>query len=109
MVRAVPQACLHLLSKLAVGEDDLLSVYPNAGKPEFYEGRFNYAASAEYFAATLPQWVEQGARLIGGDYGTRPEHIAAMAPILRELKPVRVKKLSTAATRARAWRLRACD
>ena len=89
-----PQACLHLLSKLAVAEDDLLSVFPNAGKPEFYEGRFNYAASAEYFAATLPQWVAEGARLIGGDYGTRPEHIAAMAAAVRDLKPVRVKKLS---------------
>ena len=74
-----PQACLNLLSKLAVNEGDLLSVFPNAGKPEFYEGRFNYAASAEYFAATLPHWVAEGARLIGGDYGTRPEHIAAMA------------------------------
>jgi homocysteine S-methyltransferase len=96
-----PQACLHLLAKLAMGEDDLLSVYPNAGKPEFYEGRFNYAASAEYFAATLPQLVAEGAGLIGGDYGTRPEHIAAMAPIARALKPVRVKKPSAAVPRLR--------
>jgi methionine synthase I (cobalamin-dependent)/5,10-methylenetetrahydrofolate reductase len=87
-----PQACLNLLSKLAVNEGDLLSVFPNAGKPEFYEGRFNYAASADYFADTLPQWVAEGARLIGGDYGTRPEHIAAMARVVRDLKPVRVKK-----------------
>jgi methionine synthase I (cobalamin-dependent)/5,10-methylenetetrahydrofolate reductase len=87
-----PQACIHLLSQLAIGEDDLISVYPNAGKPEFYEGRFNYAASAAYFADTLPQWVAEGARLIGGDYGTRPEHIAAMAAVLRGLKPVRAKK-----------------
>jgi methionine synthase I (cobalamin-dependent)/5,10-methylenetetrahydrofolate reductase len=87
-----PQACVHLLSQLAVREGDRLSVYPNAGKPEFYEGRFNYAASAAYFAATLPRWVEEGARLIGGDYGTRPEHIAAMAAVARDLKPVRVKK-----------------
>lgn len=96
-----PQACIHLLSKLTVEENDLLSVYPNAGKPEFYEGRFNYAASAEYFAATLPRWVEEGARLIGGDYGTRPEHIAAMAAVARELKPVRAKKASTATTKPR--------
>ena len=89
-----PQACLHLLSKLEVGEGDLLSVFPNAGKPEFYEGRFNYAASADYFADTLPQWVAEGARLIGGDYGTRPAHIAAMAAAVRELRPVRVKKLA---------------
>jgi methionine synthase I (cobalamin-dependent)/5,10-methylenetetrahydrofolate reductase len=87
-----PQACVHLLSRLAVAEGDLLSVFPNAGKPEFYEGRFNYAASPEYFAETLPHWVEEGARLIGGDYGTRPEHIAAMAAVARTLQPVRVKK-----------------
>ena len=96
-----PQACVHLLSKLTVEEDDLISVFPNAGKPEFYEGRFNYAASAEYFAATLPRLVEEGARLIGGDYGTRPEHIAAMAAVVRELKPVRVKKISTVVSRPR--------
>ncbi|MCE0499060.1 MAG: bifunctional homocysteine S-methyltransferase/methylenetetrahydrofolate reductase [Methylacidiphilales bacterium] len=89
-----PQACLHLLSKLSVQEGDLISVFPSAGKPEFYEGRFNYAAGAEYFAAMVPQWVEEGARLVGGDYGTRPEHIAAMASVVRELKPVRVKKSS---------------
>jgi homocysteine S-methyltransferase len=92
-----PQACIHLLSQVAVNEGDLLAVYPNAGKPEFYEGRFNYAASPEYFAATLPRWVEEGARLIGCDYGTRPEHVAAMAAAVRDLKPVRVKKISTAA------------
>jgi homocysteine S-methyltransferase len=94
-----PQACVHLLSKIAVGEDDLLGVFPNAGKPEFYEGRFNYAASPAYFADMLPRLVEQGARLIGGDYGTRPEHIAAMAAIVRELKPVKVKKVSQTSSR----------
>jgi len=87
-----PQACVHLLSQLSIAEGELVSVFPNAGKPEFYEGRFNYAASPEYFAETLPRLVEEGARLIGGDYGTRPEHIAAMAAVVGGLKPVRVKK-----------------
>jgi methionine synthase I (cobalamin-dependent)/5,10-methylenetetrahydrofolate reductase len=96
-----PQACVHLLSKLAVQEGELLAVYPSAGKPEFYEGRFNYAASPAYFADTLPRWVEEGARLIGGDYGTRPEHIAAMVTVARELKPVRVKKISPVVKRPR--------
>ena len=45
----------------------------------------------------LPRWVAEGARLIGGDYGTRPEHIAAMAAVPRALQPVRVKKLGAAA------------
>jgi len=98
---AGPQACVHLLSKLAIGNGDLISVYPSAGKPEFYEGRFNYAASPQYFADTLPRWVEEGARLIGGDYGTRPEHIAAMAAVARGLKPVRLKKIVVEPTRTR--------
>jgi methionine synthase I (cobalamin-dependent)/5,10-methylenetetrahydrofolate reductase len=97
---AGPQACVHLLSRLAVEEGEFLSVYPSAGKPEFYEGRYNYAASPEYFADTLPRWVEEGARLIGGDYGTRPEHIAAMAEAARELRPVRVKKAALPVRRA---------
>jgi methionine synthase I (cobalamin-dependent)/5,10-methylenetetrahydrofolate reductase len=98
---AGPQAAVHLLSKLAVNEGDLISVYASAGKPEFYEGRFNYAASPEYFADTLPRWVDEGARLIGGDYGTRPEHIAAMAAVARELKPIRAKKISVTTKRMR--------
>jgi homocysteine S-methyltransferase len=98
---AGPQACVHLLSKIAVSDGELLSVYPSAGKPEFYEGRFNYAASPEYFADTLPRWVDEGARLIGGDYGTRPAHIAAMAAAARELQPVRAKKATVKATRPR--------
>ncbi len=98
---AGPQACVHLLSKLAVNEGDLISVYASAGKPEFYEGRFSYAASPEYFADTLPRWVEEGARLIGGDYGTRPEHIVAMAKVARELKPIRAKKITMPESRNR--------
>jgi homocysteine S-methyltransferase len=83
------QACLNLLSQLELGVDDIPSVYPNAGKPEFYEGRFNYAASPEYFAANLSAFVAEGARLIGGDYGTEPRHIAALAEAARalDLKP----------------------
>ena len=79
------QACHHLLAQLELGIDDIPAVYPNAGKPEFYEGRFSYAASPEYFAGNLPAFVAQGARLIGGDYGTEPRHVAAMAKAAQEL------------------------
>ncbi len=73
------QASLHLLSGIEVGIDDMIAVYPNAGKPAFYEGRFDYDASPEYFAENLPRFVAEGARIIGGDYGTTPAHVAAMA------------------------------
>ncbi len=81
------QASLSLLSRLDLTVDDIPAVYPNAGKPEFYEGRFNYAASPEYFAANLPAFVAAGARLVGGDYGTEPRHIAALAEAARGLVP----------------------
>ncbi|HSI83737.1 MAG TPA: bifunctional homocysteine S-methyltransferase/methylenetetrahydrofolate reductase [Candidatus Methylacidiphilales bacterium] len=86
------QATRHLLSQVDVTIDDMIAVYPNAGKPEFYEGRFNYDAGADYFARSVPDLVAEGARLIGGDYGTTPVHIAAMAEIIRGLKPVKTKK-----------------
>lgn len=90
------QASIHLLTKQEVTVDDLIAVYPNAGKPAFYEGRFNYDASPEYFAENLPRLVAEGARIIGGDYGTTPAHIAAMAAAAAELKPVKTKVLRTA-------------
>lgn len=80
------QASLYLLSGIEVTPEDKIAVYPNAGKPAFYEGRFNYEASPEYFGENLARFVAQGARLIGGDYGTTPAHIAAMAQALAELK-----------------------
>jgi methionine synthase I (cobalamin-dependent)/5,10-methylenetetrahydrofolate reductase len=93
------QASLHLMGRLALGVDDIPAVYPNAGKPEFYEGRFNYAASPEYFAASVASFAEEGVRLIGGDYGTEPRHIAAMAEAVRAFglqprkgKPARVRR-----------------
>lgn len=83
-----PMNCVSLLSQQEVGPKDRISIYPNAGKPEFYDGYVNYAASPEYFASLLPDLVAEGARLIGGDYGTGPEHIAEMAKVLPGLKPV---------------------
>ncbi len=81
------QACHYLLSNAAPGLDELVSVFPNAGKPEFYEGRLTYSASPDYFAQNLPGLVAKGAQLVGGDYGTRPEHVAALAAAAANLRP----------------------
>jgi len=74
-----PRAALRILEGVPVEEGTLLSVYPNAGKPEFFEGRYIYFGAPEYFARMVPLLVAQGARLIGGCCGTTPETIAAMA------------------------------
>ncbi|MGI8964714.1 MAG: bifunctional homocysteine S-methyltransferase/methylenetetrahydrofolate reductase, partial [Limisphaerales bacterium] len=89
-----PTGAEKLLQELTVNDGDLISVYPNAGRPNFYEGRYIYHPTPQYFADFAPRLIAQGARLIGGCCGTTPETIAAMARVLPELKPVRFKAAS---------------
>jgi homocysteine S-methyltransferase len=58
------------------------SIMPNAGLPQRLEGRFLYAAGAEYFASVTPQMLAAGARIVGGCCGTTPAHVAAMRAAL---------------------------
>ncbi len=84
-----PQAMLRLFEQLPA--DALLSAYPNAGYPKYHEGRFLYFTTPEYFARSAVELAAQGAKLIGGCCGTGPQHIAALAEAIKELKPVTVK------------------
>ncbi|OME83176.1 bifunctional homocysteine S-methyltransferase/methylenetetrahydrofolate reductase [Paenibacillus sp. FSL A5-0031] len=59
-----------------------LSVYPNAGIPDYIDGKYTYPAGPEYFAETALRFADRGARLIGGCCGTTPEHIKAIAEAL---------------------------
>ena len=81
---AGPVACLDALESLgAPGPDDPpRSIMPNAGLPQRLEGRFVYAAGADYFAAMTPAMLAAGARIVGGCCGTTPAHVAAMRAVL---------------------------
>jgi len=94
-----PQATVHLLERVPL--DFILSAYPNAGYPQYHEGRFIYHTAPEYFARLAREMVAQGARLIGGCCGTTPRTIAAIAAVLAELEPVRSKSLGTVIELAR--------
>lgn len=59
-----------------------LSVYPNAGIPDYVDGKYTYSAGPQYFAETALRFADRGARIIGGCCGTTPEHVAAMAAAL---------------------------
>ena len=74
----------------ATGDDPPRSIMPNAGLPQRLEGRFIYAAGADYFAQVTPRMVEAGARIVGGCCGTTPEHIAQMRAALDALAPAGV-------------------
>ncbi|NIK75728.1 homocysteine S-methyltransferase [Paenibacillus castaneae] len=59
-----------------------LSVYPNAGIPDYVDGKYTYSTGPEYFAEMARRFADRGARLIGGCCGTTPEHIAAISAAL---------------------------
>jgi methionine synthase I (cobalamin-dependent)/5,10-methylenetetrahydrofolate reductase len=95
-----PRAMVQLFEKLPGG--DLLAAYPNAGYPRYTEGRYVYPTAPGYFAKAAREMAAQGARLIGGCCGTTPAHIAAVAKILVELRPIKSKAVRAISEPSRA-------
>ncbi len=54
-------------------------VQPNAGTPQWENGRAVYRMAGADFGAAAPRLVAAGARIVGGCCGSAPEHIAAVA------------------------------
>ncbi|HEY6194992.1 MAG TPA: bifunctional homocysteine S-methyltransferase/methylenetetrahydrofolate reductase [Candidatus Eisenbacteria bacterium] len=74
-----PQATLELIEQFVAAADGTpVSAMPNAGLPQFVEGRYVYLSSPDYFADFAARAVGLGVRLIGGCCGTTPAHIKAM-------------------------------
>ncbi|MEO5617595.1 MAG: bifunctional homocysteine S-methyltransferase/methylenetetrahydrofolate reductase [Candidatus Eisenbacteria bacterium] len=74
-----PQPILEMLGEIAAAAGGApVSAMPNAGLPQFVDGRFLYLASPAYFADFAARAVGLGARLVGGCCGTTPAHIRAM-------------------------------
>jgi homocysteine S-methyltransferase len=74
-----PQATLELIEQfVAAAEGTPVSAMPNAGLPQFVEGRYVYLSSPDYFADFAARAVALGVRLIGGCCGTTPAHTRAM-------------------------------
>jgi methionine synthase I (cobalamin-dependent)/5,10-methylenetetrahydrofolate reductase len=84
-----PHAMVRILRRIPT--DFLISAFPNAGYPRYHEGRFLYNTAPEYFGKASREFVEQGARLIGGCCGVGPQHIRQMALSIAGMKPVTSK------------------
>lgn len=57
---------------------------PNAGLPTSNpDGSTTYDVTPEMMAEKVPTWIATGARFIGGCCGTSPEHLAAIAKMIR--------------------------
>lgn len=74
-----PQPMLEVLEEMIAAADGTpVSAMPNAGLPQWVNGRFLYLASPEYFAEFAARAVGLGVKLVGGCCGTTPVHIRAM-------------------------------
>src|ERR671930_562118 len=64
-----------------------LGVYPNLGYFTDRGWRFTPGVGGEEYAEMALRWREEGAQIIGGCCGVRPEHIAAAGERLKGPKP----------------------
>ena len=74
-----PQPMLEVIEQVLAAANGLpVSAMPNAGLPQFVNGRYVYLATPEYFADFAARAVAMGVRVVGGCCGTTPAHIRAM-------------------------------
>ncbi|MFN3485528.1 MAG: bifunctional homocysteine S-methyltransferase/methylenetetrahydrofolate reductase [Planctomycetota bacterium] len=84
----VPHQALKTLGLLCARTRARLSAFPNAGLPEYVDGRYMYLTTPEYFAEVGRKLRDCGVNLIGGCCGTGPEHIRALAQAVAGTPPV---------------------
>jgi len=82
-----PSACTGVVRKISTGPEKPLAAYPDAGQPEFSEGRYLYANHPNYFAERMAELPGLGVTLLGGGSGVSPAHIRALKAKVGQLKP----------------------
>lgn len=78
-----PKVILKVMEKMARATPIPLSAFPNAGFPEYVDGRYMYLSTPEYLASTALEIMKMGANLVGGCCGTTPDDIEAVARRLK--------------------------
>ena len=87
-----PAGMLPNLRRLASATDLPLCAAPNAGDPVFDGRRTTYEAGASEFSLYAEEFIEAGASIIGGCCGTKPEHIRAVAAMLKGVAPAGLRE-----------------
>jgi homocysteine S-methyltransferase len=85
-----PKPMLDFVEQMGRLTDKPLCLMPNAGRPQFTDGRMIYMSTPEYFSVYTKRFIEKGVRVMGGCCGTTPEHIAKMANALA-MKQTRIQ------------------
>jgi len=80
---------LKVVQELVRRTDLPVLAMPNAGLPDFVDGRYVYRSTSSYMAGMAVKMADLGAGLVGGCCGTTPADIAAIAAALRGRAPAK--------------------
>jgi len=85
-----PKPMLDFVERMKKTSGKPICIMPNAGRPQFTDGRMIYMSTPEYFGVYAKRFIDQGVRMMGGCCGTTPEHIGKMANTLA-MKQTRIQ------------------
>ena len=88
-----PHHMQRSFSHIELPEHAYLSCYPNASLLDIENSEFKYSDNAKYFGDVAQELINEGVRLIGGCCGTTPEHISYIKESVKNLKPIKTKKV----------------
>jgi S-methylmethionine-dependent homocysteine/selenocysteine methylase len=78
IMHSPPSAIAPAIELLRARWRGFIGVYPEIGSTAQHAP----AATPQALAALAAGWIEQGARIVGGCCGTRPEHIRALKALI---------------------------
>jgi len=84
-----PQPLFDVIERMLRVPDVKLTCQPNAGMPQYYNGRYVYLSSPEYIAQCAAQFVNNGCHIVGGCCGTSPEHVREIRKAVQGMTPSR--------------------
>ncbi len=82
-----PKPMLDFVEQMGRLTDKPLCLMPNAGRPQYTDGRMIYMSTPEYFSVYTKRFIDRGVRVLGGCCGTTPDHIGKMANALAMKQP----------------------
>ena len=85
-----PKPMLDFVENMSRISDKPIAIMPNAGRPQYTDGRMIYMSTPEYFSVYTKRFIEKGVKVLGGCCGTTPEHISKMANALA-MKQTRIQ------------------
>ena len=85
-----PKPMLDFVEQISRISDKPICIMPNAGRPQYTDGRMIYMSTPEYFSVYTKRFIEKGVRMLGGCCGTTPDHINKMANALA-MKQTRIQ------------------